>query len=407
MRKLELTPIHDFGAKLRQSGALAPLAAYVRWQAALRGTLPAATGIAMPPPTCAPLSINLDITTACNYACDHCVDADILNTRERFQHDTLLDSLSLLAQRGLRSVIMIGGGEPTLYPRFVDAVRHLKSLGLQVGIVSNGSRMARLLEIGNILQSGDWIRLSLDAGSDALFQRMHRPKQPVSLDAICEGARALRMLRPAFRLGYSFIVTWPGACIHQTEIADNIDEIPLAAERARDSGFDYIVFKPFLTRAEENRAEVVDERFASALRRITTALARARETQSADFQLHIATNLKAILAGESTYTEQPSRCHMQFFRQVLSPLGIFNCPVYRSLPRGRLGDRNAYASEQGFASVLDTTMRQIETFDASRECRQVTCLYHEVNWWIESLIADPGALSMLENHSPEVSDYFL
>jgi len=146
---------------------------------------------------------------------------------------------------------------------------------------------------------------------------------------------------------------------------------------------------------------------ASSLRRIASALSCAREMQTTDFQVHSATNLKALLAGESTYTEQPSRCHMQFFRQVLSPLGIFNCPVYRSLPRGKLGDRNAYSSETGFASVLDTTLRQIETFDASSECRHVTCLYHEVNWWIESLIADPGALDRLEHHSPEVRDYFL
>ena len=43
-------------------------------------------------PDFAPISINLDLTTACNYACDHCVDLDILNTGIRFDHDKLLAS---------------------------------------------------------------------------------------------------------------------------------------------------------------------------------------------------------------------------------------------------------------------------------------------------------------------------
>ena len=41
---------------------------------------------------------------------------------------------------------MIGGGEPTLYPGFVPFVQFLKQLGLQVAVVSNGSRNDRILQ---------------------------------------------------------------------------------------------------------------------------------------------------------------------------------------------------------------------------------------------------------------------
>ena len=40
-------------------------------------------------PISAPISINLDLTTACNYKCDHCVDMDILNKNINYEHENL------------------------------------------------------------------------------------------------------------------------------------------------------------------------------------------------------------------------------------------------------------------------------------------------------------------------------
>ena len=35
----------------------------------------------------------------------------------------------------------------------------------------------------------------------------------------------------------------------------------------------------------------------------------------------------------------------------------------------------------------------IDRFDASHECREVTCLYNGVNWWLEKMIEDPRETS--------------
>ena len=120
--------IHDFTAKLRQPSLSGHVLEYVRWRKALARAR--ATGEPDPPPPArAPISINLDLTTACNYRCDHCIDWDILNTRFKHDEDVLRNSLAEMARRGLRSVILIGGGEPTVHPRFSDMVRFIKSLG--------------------------------------------------------------------------------------------------------------------------------------------------------------------------------------------------------------------------------------------------------------------------------------
>ena len=131
--RTQLAQVHDFTAKLKQPSLIGRLKDYVEWQAELRACK-AATG-----PDAAPISINLDLTTACNYACDHCVDLDILNTGIKYEHEKLKESLDLMAQKGLRSVILIGGGEPTVYPQFGEIVGFLKDRKIQVSVVSNGS----------------------------------------------------------------------------------------------------------------------------------------------------------------------------------------------------------------------------------------------------------------------------
>jgi len=418
-KHVELSGIHDFARKLLQPETLPRVKEYVLWQARMRGTLPeakdgdASGDIAVP--DFAPVSINLDITTACNFACDHCVDMDILNTGIRYDHDRLMDSLKLMRDKGLESVIVIGGGEPTVYPKFVESVLYMKELGLQVSVVSNGSGMNKIAKIADALEEGDWIRLSLDSGSDPTFQAMHKPKgKGITLDEICEGVREVKSVPRPFKLGFSFIVTWKGAFINDEKIVENIHEMVDGARRARDYGFDYISYKPFLTRAPENNAEIVDLRetddgFDHIRERISRNVAEARQFESETFRVYEATNLKVLQnKSHADYAQQPHQCHMQFFRQVLSPLGMYNCPVYRNQPHGKVGPKTAYATEQEYDETRATTAGLIKTFDANHQCREVTCLYNHVNWWMEDLIENPEKLDDLQPApKPDEPDFFL
>jgi len=402
----QLANIHDFAAKLRQAEVLPRLKEYVHW---LSGSN---AGAAMP--DYAPVSINLDLTTACNYACDHCVDKDILNKNIRFEHEQLLASLKLMREKGLQSVIVIGGGEPTTYPKFEEIIIFMKELGLQISIVSNGAGNEKILNIAKYLDKGDWVRLSLDSGTDPTFQKMHLPKVKITLEGICAVIPKIKEVNAAFKIGFSYIVTWQGAHIFDEDITVNLHEIAQAAELARKNQFDYIAFKPFLTRAEFNNAEVIDldtsrEHFQKTMATIAQQLEQAVALETRYFKIHQTTNLKMLLKGERSDDSigQPRRCHMQFFRQVLSPLGIYNCPVYRNQPHGQLGGKHDYANPEGYANLLSSCEDKIESFNATKECAEVTCLYNHANWWIEDLIEHPEKLNDLEMHLPEEADYFL
>ena len=402
---------HNFQLKLRQRPVWEHVRRYVQSQQ-VDSAAESTRRNQSPTRSITPLSINLDLTTACNYRCDHCIDWDILNSGVKYDEEQLRASLKELADKGMKSVILIGGGEPTVYPRFVEIVQYLKRLNQQVAIVSNGSRGDRLLAACEFLKRPDWIRLSLDAGTDSTFQAMHKPRKPISLDEICEWVPKMKEANPEIQIGYSFIVTWRGAARDQVAVIENIDELVIAADRARGFGFDYFSVKPFLVRQEENNAEVMNPSSAEGaldqvIAKIRVAVNDAKKLETDSFKIVESTNLRLLEEKKwKDFTRQPKRCHMQALRQVLTPLGLFNCPGYRGVAAARIAGSAAYCDQKATQVTAQNTLKLLDEFDASKECANVTCLYNGTNWWLQDLIDHPEKLDRIQV-TGEITDFFL
>ena len=97
---------------------------------------------------------------------------------------------------------------------------------------------------------------------------------------------------------------------------------------------------------------------------------------------------------------------MQALRQVLTPTGLYNCPAHRGVEKARISGPGAYSSDVTSAETGRQLLRILDDFDASTECREVTCLYNSVNWWLEKLIADPS-IDLEAEIGDERNDYFL
>jgi hypothetical protein len=104
-------------------------------------------------------------------------------------------------------------------------------------------------------------------------------------------------------------------------------------------------------------------------------------------------------------TEQPRTCHMQALRQVLTPMGLYNCPAHRGVDKALIADKHAYVDEARAEATGRALAGILDRFDASVECRAVTCLYHATNWWLEELIAS-DAEPLFEVGAKD-TDYFL
>jgi molybdenum cofactor biosynthesis enzyme MoaA len=168
----------------------------VRWQRN-EGARPDET-----PPDFGPVSINLDLTQACNFSCPFCVDSVIINSGKSFNLETIKETLTILHAKGLLSVILLGGGEPTLHKDFVAVVQEIKKRQLQVGIVTNGTKLDRVAEVVGLLKEKDWIRISLDAAREETFKALHRPKSKVTLKRILGQAQKIKQMNFQVSLGF-------------------------------------------------------------------------------------------------------------------------------------------------------------------------------------------------------------
>jgi MoaA/NifB/PqqE/SkfB family radical SAM enzyme len=378
---------HDFSAKLRQKSVIGHLRQYIAWQRELRRS-----SSSSPLPSFGPVSINLDLTSACNFRCPHCVDSGIINTGESLDLEAVRQSIDTLKDKGLLSVILIGGGEPTLHRDFEEIVRFSKERRLQVGIATNGSRLERVEKVAGLFENGDWLRLSLDAAREDTFRKSHHPANNVTLRGILENAKRIKKSNPEISLGYSFVIVWEGIRYNGHELTPNISEIPEAVSLAGEYAFDYVSFKPCLLRLEGSGKESLfdppdPEREDKVIREIRVKIREAEGLQGPTLKILKSVNLQAMLEGTLHELKvQPKVCHSQFFRTVLAPSGVFHCPALRGVSLGRIAGKDGYKEEERFSETHKNLDHSIKTFDAGKECSVVVCFYHHANWWIERFI---------------------
>ena len=375
----------DFGSKLRQESVIERLREYISWQRNFR-----IKATNQSPPNYGPMSINLDLTSACNFSCPHCVDSKIINTGEYLRLEDVKKTINVLHSRGLLSVILLGGGEPTLHKDFGEIVSYIKNKGLELGIATNGSKLDKVAKITNLLGKKDWVRISIDAAREDTFNRLHRPKNDVTLSHILQKAKEIKEINPLVSLGYSFVIVWEGIEINGNELSQNTDEIAEAVKLAREYSFDYISFKPCLIRLEDSQKEslldkVDKDKEEKIVEEIKNNLQKTKNIVDGKIKILESVNLQAMIDKRvNQIKKQPKRCHMQFFRTVVTPSGIFHCPAFRGVEKAKIAESDGYVSKSKFDESLETIARSISTFDAEEECKVVACFYHHVNWWLEN-----------------------
>ena len=131
------------------------------------------------------------------------------------------------------------------------------------------------------MEKEDWLRISLDAGTEETFIKSHKPKIPVTLQQILVNAQEIKKRNPLITLGYSFVIVWEGLSIGDQELFQNIDEMAEAAKLAVEHSFDYISFKPCLIRLQHTHKESLfdtpDEEMEKHIReKIESNLMKAR-----------------------------------------------------------------------------------------------------------------------------------
>jgi MoaA/NifB/PqqE/SkfB family radical SAM enzyme len=110
-----------------------------------------------------PLQMQISLTNRCNLKCSYCYA--MYPDREQVDLDTedLKKLISEMAEAGTRRVNLVGG-EPLLRNDIGEIIRHVKSLGMQCAMTTNGYMVGHRIED---LKSIDLICLSVDGDKEA------------------------------------------------------------------------------------------------------------------------------------------------------------------------------------------------------------------------------------------------
>lgn len=83
------------------------------------------------------LAIRLETNNSCNLRCRYCYAQSGENSVKVADFNLLKRVISEAKELGIKSVVVIGGGEPTLYPNFRELIAYIDSLGIISMVFSN------------------------------------------------------------------------------------------------------------------------------------------------------------------------------------------------------------------------------------------------------------------------------
>lgn len=124
--------------------------------------------------TVIPVTVEIDPSNICNHRCEWCVSIEA-HTGEKIGYDCFQGLVEELAGLGVKSVVLKGGGEPTVHPQINEMLDAVKDAGLDLGLITNGS-LPHKRTADAILRCADWVRVSLDAANAHVHQQIHGTK---------------------------------------------------------------------------------------------------------------------------------------------------------------------------------------------------------------------------------------
>ena len=85
------------------------------------------------------LSMELELSRECNLRCIYCYASSGRKLKNEITLEEILDALDQAIDLGARRIIVIGGGEPMMYPDLFEILRYLSSRKVSVDLFTNGT----------------------------------------------------------------------------------------------------------------------------------------------------------------------------------------------------------------------------------------------------------------------------
>ncbi len=201
----------------------------------------------------APIYMEVSPSSCCNHACIFCGDDYRRAGSTLIDTEILLKALVDLSRNGTKAVCFAGDGEPLKHPE-LSKIAGTSAGFLECSMSTNGELGTKEFWEKAVWYL-DWIRFSIDAGTNDTFYQVHRSDE---FDTVIQNVKwavlAKKMGRaaevPKLQKGYGVYAVagiYP-ACDIEVQfvyLPENKYDLPSFLELFLDIGVDYLIIKPY------------------------------------------------------------------------------------------------------------------------------------------------------------------
>jgi MoaA/NifB/PqqE/SkfB family radical SAM enzyme len=326
-----------------------------------------------------PVHCIVGFTTYCNHRCVWCYAGyAVEDPRHNVKTDpeTLLEALREMRENGLKSVSLVGEGEPLIHPQAAEMIRRIAELGIEIGIYTNGVHLDGA-NLDALLDCARFVRLSFNGSTPQEYARIHQTPEEDFHTVVANARELLRRRRDR-----RFPTLGAQCVINQ----DNFDAPYRYAGKWKGVGADYVAFKPAYKNEINREHEANQVQLDVAIESAEKALALADDR----FQVYVKTaQFRQLLAppaskgcgdGCAARTDRGyGRCFGQTFVTSLTATGdMYVCGNLTGRPEYLLGN---VKTDGGFLGVWNGDRRRkvVAYVDADIDRCPVACRLDPLN----------------------------
>ena len=327
-----------------------------------------------------PIYAEVSPSGACNHRCVYCA-LDFMEYKPRFlDADILKTRLAEMGKLGLKSIMYAGEGEPFLHPRMAEITNATKAAGIDVSFTTNAALFKPAIA-DKCLKSVEWIKVSINGGTAKTYAKIHRcrPEDFEKVFANMEYADRLRKKKGyKVTLGMQLVL-----------LPDNAGEVELLAGRAKASGMDYLIVKPYSQHPQSKTSQYKDIRYAEY-----EALSK-RLQKYASPKFSVIFRLNTMRKWDESAKHYGKCCALPFWTYIDAGGNVWGCSMFLGKKEFLYGN----IMETPFKKVWESEKRKrslrmvAEHLDTSK-CR-INCRMDEVNSYLWDLKHPPAHVNFI------------
>lgn len=319
-----------------------------------------------------PIEVEISPSGACNHRCTFCA-VDYIGYKPDFlEKENLLKNIDLMKNKGLKSVICSGEGEPLLNKEMPNIANGMKALGVDVAMSSNGVLLSKEIS-KECLKAFTWIRFSVASMEEESYNLIQRGKKD-DLSKVKENLYEAVRVKKTDNLNTTLGVQ----CLLLPQNADKVVDM---AKQLREIGVDYFTIKPFSQHLHSNNKYSID---------YSTMLDLEKELAS-----YKTEKFNVIFRANSINNLQKEKCYgkcygLPFMTHIDARGNVWPCVAHIGDEKFCYG--NIY--EQTFEEIWEgnkrkEVMKLFDSLDINKNCRE-SCRLDQINQYLSEL-KNPGS----------------